>query len=227
MKTLRAQRIRVPTVVLALFKARDLTLSLDRARDLTLDLDLDLDLDPARDLASGLYRVLVLARVRARVRDRDLVRAHDLIHAHDIARDVARALDLDRARNRAGARARACHLDLDRLWDLIEAIDAARCTAKALVADLAACVPAGQEAASGPVRPARMAARLTRGAARVLPAGARSRYADEFASELYELAAAGASRAAQVIYGLRLFDRAWVLRAELRAAVVRGKAARP
>ena len=66
-----------------------------------------------------------------------------------------------------------------------------------------------------------MAGRLTRTVLRVLPPADRPRYDEEFRSEVYELAAAGASRWAQLAYAVRLLDRAWVLRAELREVAVR------
>lgn len=69
--------------------------------------------------------------------------------------------------------------------------------------------------------PAALAVRVTHGAVRVLPLGSRSRYDDEFASELYEIAAGGADWRAQVMYAVRLVDRAWRLRAELREAALR------
>lgn len=65
--------------------------------------------------------------------------------------------------------------------------------------------------------PAAGAVKLARGTVKALPAANRSRYHDEFTSELYELAAAGASRWKQLAYSLRLLNQAWVLRAELRA----------
>ena len=69
--------------------------------------------------------------------------------------------------------------------------------------------------------PLALAGRLARGAVRVLPVTARGRYREEFESKLYELAAAEASRWTQFLYGIRLVDRAWVLRAELRLAARR------
>jgi hypothetical protein len=71
------------------------------------------------------------------------------------------------------------------------------------------------------VAPAAVAARVARGAVRVLPAAFRDRYNAEVGSELYELAAAGASPWAQLAYAVRLLDRAWVLRAELREAAAK------
>jgi hypothetical protein len=55
----------------------------------------------------------------------------------------------------------------------------------------------------------------------VLPAADRKRYSDEYRSELYELAAARVSRSRQLLHAVRLIDRAWVLRAELRAPAPR------
>jgi hypothetical protein len=55
-------------------------------------------------------------------------------------------------------------------------------------------------------------------AIRMLPASDRARYCDEYRSELYELAAARASWWSQLLYALRLLDRTWVLRAELRSS---------
>jgi hypothetical protein len=69
----------------------------------------------------------------------------------------------------------------------------------------------------GRVTPLTSAVRLTRISARILPAGERARYDEEWQAELYELAFAGASRWAQLIYALRVLNEAWVLRAELKA----------
>ncbi|MFI7074968.1 hypothetical protein [Micromonospora sediminicola] len=70
------------------------------------------------------------------------------------------------------------------------------------------------------VRRSPSAERLVGAAVRVLPAEHRSRYRDEYLSELYDIAAAGASRWSLLAYALRLVDRAWVLRAELRDATL-------
>jgi hypothetical protein len=72
-----------------------------------------------------------------------------------------------------------------------------------------------------PRRPALAAGRLIGTITVVLPCQHRERYLEEFRSELYEMARSGASRWQQVWYALRLFDRAWVLRAELREATLR------
>jgi hypothetical protein len=63
--------------------------------------------------------------------------------------------------------------------------------------------------------------RLINTVALILPGRYRARYVEEFHSELYELALNGASRRQQLWYALRLFDRAWVLSAELREAALR------
>jgi hypothetical protein len=67
-------------------------------------------------------------------------------------------------------------------------------------------------------KPAPVATRIAQAAAWVLAAKDRERYRDEYASELHELATTGTSRWDQLLYALRLFDRAWVLRAELRSS---------
>lgn len=72
--------------------------------------------------------------------------------------------------------------------------------------------------ASANVPDVRVVRRLTSAAAWVLPPGNRDRYRAEFHSELYELAVAGTSLWGQVAYALRLVDRAFVLRAELRSS---------
>jgi hypothetical protein len=71
--------------------------------------------------------------------------------------------------------------------------------------------------ADGRVVPLTSAVRLTHISARVLPAGDRARYEEEWQAELYELALAGASRWAQLVYALRVLNEVWVLRAELKA----------
>lgn len=75
------------------------------------------------------------------------------------------------------------------------------------------------------VRPMRAARSLADLTTRVLPARHRIRYRDEYRSELHELALSGASRWQQLACALRLLDRAWVLRAELREAAL--KSVRP
>ena len=54
-------------------------------------------------------------------------------------------------------------------------------------------------------------------AVRLLPAGDRARYAEEFRSELTEIARVGAMRRAQLAYAARLVMSARRLRANLRA----------
>jgi hypothetical protein len=66
------------------------------------------------------------------------------------------------------------------------------------------------------VKPRRVAGRVADLAARVLPAAHRARYCDEYRSELHDLAADRASWWQQVMYAVRLLDRSWELRYELR-----------
>jgi hypothetical protein len=72
------------------------------------------------------------------------------------------------------------------------------------------------DAVPGEVRVARPASRLAAVAARLLPAADRSRYAEEYWSELWDLAAAGAARRLQVRHALWLAVRALEMRGALR-----------
>lgn len=121
------------------------------------------------DLARRLAGYLALARDFDRPRTRELVRARNLARA--LARALSRGYDgeLDRARTRA---------------DHIVAVLEERRR------------PLQDSAAAEAVRrvtPARAAVRLADRAVRALPVDSRCRYREEFGSELYELAAAGAS----------------------------------
>jgi len=68
------------------------------------------------------------------------------------------------------------------------------------------------------------AARLLSGASRILPASQRARYADEFQSELWDLAAAGAGRRGQLAYAIRQTGSVPRLRLELRSPRRQGAA---
>jgi hypothetical protein len=75
-----------------------------------------------------------------------------------------------------------------------------------------------RQAEAQPVRAARRVAGL---AARVLPAMHRARYRDEYRSELHDIASTGASWLEQVAYAIRLLNRSWELRYELRRPAAR------
>jgi hypothetical protein len=60
-----------------------------------------------------------------------------------------------------------------------------------------------EQLARRPVEPSASAGRLLAAATRVLPAADQDRYSREFESELWDLAAQGASRSEQLRYGLR------------------------
>lgn len=63
-----------------------------------------------------------------------------------------------------------------------------------------------------------LAERAAHAAVRILPSEYRNRYRDEYHSELHDLATEGVSALGQICHALRLLDRTWVLRAELRDA---------
>jgi hypothetical protein len=183
---------------------------LDLARGIVLDLEsaIDSDLEATRRLLRGLD--LDRVRVRARARDVIPVLERALVRARGLVLELERFLILDFVRAVAVAE------------ELAEDLATARAPASRLVAviEMGARRPQGSGVAKV-VAPLAMAARIVHSAVRVLPAGSQARYDAEFGSELYELAAARASWWAQLGYGLRLIDRAWVLRAELREAAVR------
>ncbi|GLW29095.1 hypothetical protein [Actinoplanes regularis] len=191
----------------ARFHARRLAL----AGDLSAALDLETDIS------------LALARTLTRTRNHDWAQAH----AHALAKIRARRPDLishlSRARNLALAVAADADSDLaqERARALAGALKRAYRTAEETNEQGAGVALRQRRATLRRPVPSSGAVRLVRGAARVLPAEHRYRYREEFESELYELTVAGASRWAQLAYGVRLLDRAWVLRAELREAATR------
>jgi hypothetical protein len=67
-----------------------------------------------------------------------------------------------------------------------------------------------------------LARRLLAAAARLLPASDRARYAEEFRSELTEIARSGAGRGPQLAYAARVVMSARRLHADLRAPRRRG-----
>jgi hypothetical protein len=208
--------------VLAL--AKDLAFAKHRALARASDLDLGTINDHARALASGLYLAHDMTR------DPSLARA--LASSRSIALDLAQARDdgHDHARLLGDASALAVALagDLARFRDfahgrnlsMLERICADARTLSEVVAHLALASAEPEEVVAPKGRPVLVAGKLANAAVRVLPAGHRSRYHAEYQSELHELAATGTARWRQVVYALRLLDRAWVLRAELRTPSV-------
>ncbi|WP_207400549.1 hypothetical protein [Actinomadura roseirufa] len=209
-----------------------LELTCGPVRDLDRDLDRvhatarGLDPCPAHHLAHDLAGLGGVARVLARVRGlaRDLTEA--LNRALDCAFDLTRDFDRDRDRGLAGiltrtlARAlglaRGCHEEL---------ISAVGCARRLMARPQARSLPR-PASASRPREQAGVvvtgaAARTAAWAVRVLPAADRPRYSDEFRSELWELAAAGAGRREQFRYAARLLTRAPSLRIELKVSRTR------
>lgn len=104
-------------------------------------------------------------------------------------------------------------------WSKVNVLCELTPEARAADSHTAELTPSGTPSATR-VRRSPSAERLVSAAVRVLPAEHRSRYRDEYRSELYDIAAAGASRWSLLAYALRLVDRAWVLRAELHDATL-------
>lgn len=111
------------------------------------------------------------------------------------------------------SRLRGHVIDRARASDGEFASDCARDIDLALTRDLGR---AGQEQ-HGARRVVPLAGQLLAAAARLLPAGDRARYAEEFRSELAEIARAGAGRRRQLAYAARVVLSVRRLRADLQA----------
>ena len=181
-------------------------LGLDRNVDLDGDCDLSrvLDLEHVIDPVSDRDRDLDLPN--ALDRTRDLVSAFDRARAgistllNDLSRVSIRARDLAVVRQRDDESTRVINLvrDLN--------LDGNRDS------DLAGTVQ--EQDREGRVAPS--AGRLLTAAAKLLPAADRARYAEEYRSELWEIAHAGQPRRRQLHYASRQLVSSWRLRAELR-----------
>jgi hypothetical protein len=207
----------VRDLALDLERVRDLALNLERVRDLAHDLERArtrvLDIERICDLALDLERVRDLALNLERVRDLAL----DLDLEHDLDIDRVRVLGLHLAHIRSSARVLEHDLDLARDLDLEHDLEHAHATTVDLATALAfaraeAVDPGG---AGVPVRVSGQARRLAHAAARLLPAAERSRYAEEYAGELWGIAEAGGRRRSQVSHALSMIRGALMLRFEL------------
>jgi len=188
----------------------------DFARARALDGYLASDLADALADARASYSNPALERAFARALDSALARALDI----DLC--SARALYRSRASDLAHA---LSTLDSTRALVLARDVDSARDlrSARALYRAYAL------DSAEGRVRPAARgvapsAAGLLAAATRLLPAAHRSRYAEEYRCELWDIAQAGAGRARQLRYALRQFRSAVPMSIMLRSPRRRGSA---
>lgn len=165
----------------------------DRALALALYRDLDRH-SRARTLA--LVGVLSDARDRVRALAGALADARDRVRLRDLDRPLAHGLARDLDRARAHARALAFAL----ANNLAHAVGRVLSLAPLAVID-------GSGANVDTAVPSRGCRRLVTLVVRVLPAGQRARYAEEFRTEMGEL-----PRDKQLGYGLRLLIRSWTLR---------------
>ncbi len=176
----------------------------------------------ARDLANaGRERPLLLldrqlveavhdARVRAHVLAGALAGALRLVHARALAVAVARQLDYAYLPDFGTSR------DPDR--GLAAALENACAAAHALTSELErAYACAGGHGQRGARRVSPSAAGLLAAAVRLLPAADRGRYAEEYRSELWDLAQAGAGRIGQLRYALCQLRSALSVSAALRS----------
>ena len=193
-----------PRILDILAHGRDLASALARDHDLPLDIAHDLARALARDLAH----------------DRDLAGDDDLARARELDRTLARARELDRL------------LVHNRSYALVSARSSALAHARALAARLASDLAHSYECALGldrvsssgaapgqqgtVVRVAPSARRLLAVAGWLLPAADRARYSEEYSSELWDIAHAGARRRHQFQYAIRQTLRL----VQLRSAVL-------
>jgi hypothetical protein len=184
----------------ALALDRDLNLDIATACGLLADLDHALSRDPALASASGLDRAL----------SRDLDLALALADGLDLA--TTRAPTFDRDLVSARTRARSLARELELLRDQVAQGDGTHWTAP----------PRRRPGKPIQVRPVAVSARrLAVAAAWLLPAGDRARYGEEYRSELWDLAHAGAGCGQQLRYAFRQFVRAVPVRQAVLAP--RGK----
>jgi hypothetical protein len=175
---------------------------------------------PHCDLAQAIAKACDLTRGLARAADTDLIYASHL--AREIAREISRASDLANKVNHAyvGLEADLANADVHAsslVRHLAQIQDRARVRDRVFVRfEVSATVSnlgragklVGIAAAPGRRQVMPSAKRLLDAAARVLPAADRARYADEYRSELWELAHAGAGCLRQLRYALRQLRRA-------------------
>ena len=206
----------------------DRILALRHILDHILDRDLDRVLAHARardrDLANELARNFSRARDLARELDRSPT--DDLGFVRDLARDLIRDFDRDRVLARELAHildyslkaGRDRYLARDRNLIRSVARDFARARDRAIDLDRALADNRGVR------RVAPSAAGLLAAVARLLPAADRSRYADEYLSELYDIAQSGAGRLQQLRYAFRQLQNvvpmSFVLRSPRRRSAV-------
>ncbi|MGW0807549.1 hypothetical protein [Nonomuraea sp. NPDC002799] len=171
----------------------------DRARSRTGDYQLACDIDDAINLARDLAG--------------DLADDDHLDHTYNLARDLARDLDF------------ICASVHSYYWlkdNFRAALSAAFTVSNTIAEDLRHRWTLRETAVEQPHRRPRMTVsrvgeRLLSMELRLLPAGHRSRFSDEFRAELQALAEANASESLQVMYSFQQIRRVWQLRAALRA----------
>jgi hypothetical protein len=202
------ERTRTPALALAI--------ALDRARNLARGADLAHGADLAREdaLAIALDHAFALAFARAGESADALALARALAFARVRVRDVGSSPDLARELDIAFDLARELDVGYDLTSDLVLAsgLDLAR----------ARDLDAGRAWGPGAPRVVPTAGRLVLAATRLLPVQERSRYTEEFESELWEIAQAGGGRRAQLAYAARQVMAARRLRAGLRVMRRRG-----
>ncbi|GAB3657197.1 hypothetical protein GCM10027589_17100 [Actinocorallia lasiicapitis] len=195
----------------------DLSLATARCLDMLGEPDLDFDLvySDMRALFDTCLLLLRNGHEEAQVIGAEFIEGIVQAHDHDFIRGLARDLA-----GRIGPDDKRGHQFkthcLDPTLDLagIPADTVYTDPGNTLTADPTATA-SPQVAASPQVQVSRQARKLTGAATGLLPIEHRARYNEEFAAELWDLAAAGAGRRQQLAYATRQLVRALHLRAAL------------
>lgn len=158
--------------------------------------------------------------------NRDMLRAHahflavanKIISDLDIALALARDVDLDLGLDRSAFVSATLDFDRSRAITYIRILSSdlkrARAITRLRIPQFE--FPLGESRRTVAREPMRLAGRLVSAAAKILPENDRTRYEEEFRSELADLVQAGVGRRAQLSYAIRQVAFAWPLRRELR-----------
>ena len=194
---------------------RDIAEALERAEAVARVLAAVIPGTPTQEIITCVKSVAGGARHMATADACSLAGIYALLSDVQCAAELARALATAMGRSTTGERIFPSPA-IDSLTDLGLALDSADSAAAAIVAHYAtrsgSPPPQKSEALQSPVAPAR---RLLVLAARMLPAGDRARYGEEFGSELADIALAGGGRLMQLAYAGRQLMSAVRLRTAL------------
>jgi hypothetical protein len=176
----------------------------------------DVALERGSDLAAALDRARCLARDLVAALQPVSVDDCELNHARDLAQDLITTLSYVHEHDQKAFKFRTRLKISFQGWDLSDPIKLANEVIQGLEPSDQLNRDRSDRKKHGSRRVAPSATHLLAIAVNFLPAGHRERYAEEFMSELWELAHAGEARRHQIYYALTQLVSVWPLRAELR-----------